>query len=198
MIFCFNFLHINITNFKYLHENVISHICSKECHILVFLVDTELHILYMNCTGTLWYARVLGTTALFGILFVIQKEMVLLSSLLYIYALLLTFLMCLYLVLHTQLPLEDPKRFRIEMTFSRGADLSPLEVIILSLIRYETVIWTTTVTALVNVILYSLSKCTKVTMGKWPIKTTHNAVWNGSLNYQTSSYPLDSIPIISL
>lgn len=25
--------------------------------------------------------------------------------------------------------LEDPKRFRIEMTFSRGADLSPLEVI---------------------------------------------------------------------
>lgn len=29
-----------------------------------------------------------------------------------------------------QVALEDPKRFRIEMTFSRGADLSPLEVII--------------------------------------------------------------------
>lgn len=28
-----------------------------------------------------------------------------------------------------KVPLEDPKRFRIEMTFSRGADLSPLEVI---------------------------------------------------------------------
>ncbi|KAL8124465.1 hypothetical protein AgCh_012202 [Apium graveolens] len=28
---------------------------------------------------------------------------------------------------NTELPLEDPKRFRIEMTFSRGADLSPLE-----------------------------------------------------------------------
>lgn len=28
-----------------------------------------------------------------------------------------------------QVALEDPKRFRIEMTFSRGADLSPLEVI---------------------------------------------------------------------
>lgn len=27
-----------------------------------------------------------------------------------------------------QVALEDPKRFRIEMTFSRGADLSPLEV----------------------------------------------------------------------
>lgn len=27
-----------------------------------------------------------------------------------------------------QLALEDPKRFRVEMTFSRGADLSPLEV----------------------------------------------------------------------
>lgn len=27
-----------------------------------------------------------------------------------------------------QVPLEDPKRFRLEMTFSRGADLSPLEV----------------------------------------------------------------------
>lgn len=31
-----------------------------------------------------------------------------------------------------QVALEDPKRFRIEMTFSRGADLSPLEVIVLS------------------------------------------------------------------
>lgn len=28
---------------------------------------------------------------------------------------------------NTELPLEDPKRCRIEMTFSRGADLSPLE-----------------------------------------------------------------------
>ncbi|KAG9154517.1 hypothetical protein Leryth_014963 [Lithospermum erythrorhizon] len=28
---------------------------------------------------------------------------------------------------NTELPLEDPKRFRIDMTFSRGADLSPLE-----------------------------------------------------------------------
>ncbi|KAH7675469.1 Histidine phosphatase superfamily clade-2 protein [Dioscorea alata] len=28
---------------------------------------------------------------------------------------------------NTEVPLEDPKRFRIEMTFSRGADLSPLE-----------------------------------------------------------------------
>lgn len=28
---------------------------------------------------------------------------------------------------NTELPLEDPKRFRLEMTFSRGADLSPLE-----------------------------------------------------------------------
>lgn len=27
-----------------------------------------------------------------------------------------------------QVALEDPKRFRLEMTFSRGADLSPLEV----------------------------------------------------------------------
>ena len=27
-----------------------------------------------------------------------------------------------------QVALEDPKRFRVEMTFSRGADLSPLEV----------------------------------------------------------------------
>lgn len=27
-----------------------------------------------------------------------------------------------------QVALEDPKRFRIELTFSRGADLSPLEV----------------------------------------------------------------------
>jgi len=27
-----------------------------------------------------------------------------------------------------QVDLEDPKRFRIELTFSRGADLSPLEV----------------------------------------------------------------------
>ncbi|KAJ0099091.1 hypothetical protein Patl1_22104 [Pistacia atlantica] len=29
---------------------------------------------------------------------------------------------------NTAVPLEDPKRFRIELTFSRGADLSPLEV----------------------------------------------------------------------
>ncbi|XP_078171087.1 inositol hexakisphosphate and diphosphoinositol-pentakisphosphate kinase VIP2-like [Carex rostrata] len=28
---------------------------------------------------------------------------------------------------NTEVPIEDPKRFRIEMTFSRGADLSPLE-----------------------------------------------------------------------
>ncbi|KAK6928282.1 Histidine phosphatase superfamily, clade-2 [Dillenia turbinata] len=28
---------------------------------------------------------------------------------------------------NTEVPLEDPKRFRIELTFSRGADLSPLE-----------------------------------------------------------------------
>ncbi|CAK9175382.1 unnamed protein product [Ilex paraguariensis] len=28
---------------------------------------------------------------------------------------------------NTEVALEDPKRFRIEMTFSRGADLSPLE-----------------------------------------------------------------------
>ncbi|KAM7268712.1 hypothetical protein ACFE04_010878 [Oxalis oulophora] len=28
---------------------------------------------------------------------------------------------------NTEMPLEDPKRFRVEMTFSRGADLSPLE-----------------------------------------------------------------------
>lgn len=28
-----------------------------------------------------------------------------------------------------QVNLEDPKRYRLEMTFSRGADLSPLEVI---------------------------------------------------------------------
>ena len=27
-----------------------------------------------------------------------------------------------------QVALEDPKRFRIELTFSRGADLSPLQV----------------------------------------------------------------------
>jgi hypothetical protein len=27
-----------------------------------------------------------------------------------------------------QVPLEHPKRFRIEMTFSRGADISSLEV----------------------------------------------------------------------
>ncbi|GER36857.1 inositol hexakisphosphate anddiphosphoinositol-pentakisphosphate kinase [Striga asiatica] len=30
---------------------------------------------------------------------------------------------------NTEVALEDPKRFRIEMTFSRGADLSPLEII---------------------------------------------------------------------
>lgn len=28
---------------------------------------------------------------------------------------------------NTEMPLEDPKRFRIEMTFSRGADISCLE-----------------------------------------------------------------------
>lgn len=28
---------------------------------------------------------------------------------------------------NTEVALEDPKRFRVEMTFSRGADLSPLE-----------------------------------------------------------------------
>lgn len=31
-----------------------------------------------------------------------------------------------------QVALEDPKRFRIELTFSRGADLSPLEVLVMS------------------------------------------------------------------
>jgi hypothetical protein len=36
---------------------------------------------------------------------------------------------CLPVLLCLQVPLEDEKRFRIEMTFSRGADLSPLEVI---------------------------------------------------------------------
>uniref|UniRef100_A0A453H2M6 Uncharacterized protein n=1 Tax=Aegilops tauschii subsp. strangulata TaxID=200361 RepID=A0A453H2M6_AEGTS len=30
-------------------------------------------------------------------------------------------------IYYLQVPLEDEKRFRIEMTFSRGADLSPLE-----------------------------------------------------------------------
>lgn len=30
-----------------------------------------------------------------------------------------------------QVSLEDPKRFRIEMTFSRGADISTLEVILI-------------------------------------------------------------------
>ena len=34
------------------------------------------------------------------------------------------------LTLKSQVALEDPKRYRIELTFSRGADLSPLEVII--------------------------------------------------------------------
>lgn len=33
-----------------------------------------------------------------------------------------------YRISYLQVPLEDEKRFRIEMTFSRGADLSPLEV----------------------------------------------------------------------
>jgi hypothetical protein len=33
------------------------------------------------------------------------------------------------LTLNSQVALEDPKRYRIELTFSRGADLSPLEVI---------------------------------------------------------------------
>jgi hypothetical protein len=33
-------------------------------------------------------------------------------------------------------PIDDPMRFRIEMTFSRGADLSPLEVIIFFLSIY--------------------------------------------------------------
>jgi hypothetical protein len=33
-----------------------------------------------------------------------------------------------------QVALEDPKRFRIEMTFSRGADLSPLEVSIYTVV----------------------------------------------------------------
>ncbi|KAL1291439.1 hypothetical protein AAHE18_20G201200 [Arachis hypogaea] len=31
---------------------------------------------------------------------------------------------------NTEVALEDPKRYRIELTFSRGADLSPLEVVI--------------------------------------------------------------------
>jgi hypothetical protein len=35
-----------------------------------------------------------------------------------------------------QVALEDPKRFRIELTFSRGADLSPLEVMIYSLFGF--------------------------------------------------------------
>lgn len=34
------------------------------------------------------------------------------------------------LTLKLQMALDDPKRFRIELTFSRGADLSPLEVMI--------------------------------------------------------------------
>ena len=33
------------------------------------------------------------------------------------------------LTLKLQVPLEDPKRYRVELTYSRGADLSPLEVI---------------------------------------------------------------------
>lgn len=39
-------------------------------------------------------------------------------------------------VANIQVPIDDPKRFRIEMTFSRGADLSPLEVIIFFLSIY--------------------------------------------------------------
>lgn len=35
-----------------------------------------------------------------------------------------------------QVALEDPKRFRIELTFSRGADLSPLEVMISGLFGF--------------------------------------------------------------
>ncbi|KAI9125520.1 hypothetical protein K1719_002938 [Acacia pycnantha] len=31
---------------------------------------------------------------------------------------------------NTEVALDDPKRFRMELTFSRGADLSPLEVMI--------------------------------------------------------------------
>lgn len=39
-----------------------------------------------------------------------------------------------------QMALEDPKRFRVEMTFSRGADLSPLEVTLrLIFIRTNTI-----------------------------------------------------------
>lgn len=37
-------------------------------------------------------------------------------------------ILILILVCKWQVDLEDPKRFRIELTFSRGADLSPLEV----------------------------------------------------------------------
>lgn len=36
--------------------------------------------------------------------------------------------MLIFFKLTLQVALEDPKRFRVEMTFSRGADLSPLEV----------------------------------------------------------------------
>lgn len=46
----------------------------------------------------------------------------------YYYILVFTFNHLLTLIL--QLALEDPKRFRVELTFSRGADLSPLEVMI--------------------------------------------------------------------
>ncbi|XP_041008391.1 inositol hexakisphosphate and diphosphoinositol-pentakisphosphate kinase VIP1-like isoform X2 [Juglans microcarpa x Juglans regia] len=37
---------------------------------------------------------------------------------------------------NTEVALEDPKRFRIEMTFSRGADLSPWRIMTVRLLRY--------------------------------------------------------------
>jgi hypothetical protein len=40
-------------------------------------------------------------------------------------------------VANIQVPIDDPMRFRIEMTFSRGADLSPLEVIIFFLLLIQ-------------------------------------------------------------
>lgn len=39
-------------------------------------------------------------------------------------------LLILHLAFKFQVALEDPKRFRIELTFSHGDDLSPFEVVI--------------------------------------------------------------------
>lgn len=40
-----------------------------------------------------------------------------------------------------QVALEDPKRFRIELAFSRGADLSPLEVLIMSPLSFFFIVY---------------------------------------------------------